>query len=317
MKNAHSVSVIILTKNAGDIFDALLNRIFKQEFSGEFEVLVIDSGSRDNTLTIAKNYPVRIYTIKPEEFQRGKTRNLGGNLAKNNIIVYISQDAIPIDRRWLEELVMPLKDEKIVAVYGRQIAHKNANLMEKFFYKFFYPKVPRTITTKSIEQNLEDFYLSNAFISNVNAAMKKSIWTKIKFDESIAFSIDKKWAIDVLKAGYNISYAPDACVYHSHNYSLISAFKRRFDDGAAMQLICKGDKGKYGPRTTIVYLINEFKYLMKSGYFMWIPYAFIYEFFKLAGIILGRNADMLPYAIKIHLSENKKWWMSVKNKTAR
>ncbi|WXG41700.1 MAG: glycosyltransferase family 2 protein [Candidatus Freyarchaeum deiterrae] len=317
MKNTHSVSLIILTKNAGDAFAALLNKVFKQKFSGEFEVLIIDSGSSDNTLTIAKNYPVRIYTIKPEEFQFSRTRNLGGNLAKNNILVYISQDAIPIDGQWLEKLVTPLKDSKIAAVYGRQTAHKNANLMEKFFYHFFYPKVPKTITSKSIEQNLEDFYVSNAFISNVNAAMKKSIWTKIKFDESIIFSLDKKWALDVLKAGYNILYMPDSCVYHSHNYSLISAFKRRFDDGAAMQLICKGDKGKYGPRTIIVYLINEFKYLVKSGHFMWIPYTLIYESFKLAGIIFGRNVDMLPYAVKIRLSENKKWWISVRNKTAR
>jgi len=99
------VSIIILTKNAGSNFKPLLERLFSQEFNGEYEVLVIDSGSTDDTLNTAKQFPVRITQIKPEEFHHGKTRNLGAQLSLGSALVYITQDALPLNNQWLQKLV--------------------------------------------------------------------------------------------------------------------------------------------------------------------------------------------------------------------
>ncbi|GAG06643.1 unnamed protein product, partial [marine sediment metagenome] len=103
-------SIIILTKNAGNEFEKLLDAVFSQS-SKDFEVVLIDSGSTDKTLEIAKGFPVRIHKIKPESFDHGGTRNLGAKLAKGKYLVYLTQDAIPANRMWLENLIKPLKNK--------------------------------------------------------------------------------------------------------------------------------------------------------------------------------------------------------------
>ena len=78
------VSIIILTKNGEEHLDALLQSVGEQETSCRTEIIVIDSGSRDNTLSIVDRYPVRLHCIPPEEFGHGKTRNLGAGLARGD-----------------------------------------------------------------------------------------------------------------------------------------------------------------------------------------------------------------------------------------
>ena len=114
-------SIIILTKNAGESFGALLRCVFSQKFDGSFEVLVIDSGSVDDTLVVAQTFPTKITRIKPEEFHHGKTRNLGAELASGRILVYITQDALPLSNDWLKKLTDSFSEPNVAMVVGRQI----------------------------------------------------------------------------------------------------------------------------------------------------------------------------------------------------
>lgn len=285
------VSIIILTKNAGGRFKLLLERIYSQTFKN-FEVLIIDSGSRDSTLKIAKKYKTRIYRIRPEEFHHSITRNLGANLAKGEIIVYITQDALPINNFWLRNLITPLKSmEDVAAVYGRQVAYPDAKPMEKFFYNSFYPNQMKMLTKKDIE-NPKRFYLDNIFVSDVNSAIKKDAWKKIRFRKEIFMAEDKDFALRALSAGYKIIYEPKAMVYHSHNYSIISAFKRRFADGMAFNLITSNYNSflnrDYSIRVGLEYFRREMTYLLRN-YKLWLPYALIYNAAKLLGFELGKR----------------------------
>ncbi|MCD6493652.1 MAG: glycosyltransferase family 2 protein [Archaeoglobaceae archaeon] len=285
-------SVIILTKNAGSRFEELMKKLGNQSYQ-DFEIIVIDSGSVDGTLKIAKRYGCRIHEIKPEEFHHSKTRNLGAKIAKGDYLIYITQDALPIDNKFLENLIKPLENDEIAGVYGRQIAYPNAKPMEKFFYLYFYPEERKVITSSDLG-NLVDFYVSNVYISDVCSAMKKEVWKKINFDESIIMAEDKKWAIDVLKSGYKLVYEPKAIVYHSHNYSIISTFRRRFNDGVAMKQIC--GSGKVTSKG-LSYFVGEMKYLLKN-HKIWVPYALVYNVARFAGVFLGMHYEYIPNVLR-------------------
>ena len=133
------ITIIILTKNAGANFPLLLEKIYAQKCASYFEVLVIDSGSTDGTLELAARYPVRLMQIKPEEFHHGRTRNLGAELAQGDILVYITQDALPLDENWLQNLTADLKDSSVGMVCGRQIPWPHVKPCEKFFYHYYFP----------------------------------------------------------------------------------------------------------------------------------------------------------------------------------
>jgi len=295
-------SIVILTKNAGRRFENLLTNLKSQSYQ-DFEIVVVDSGSTDNTLEFARKYGCKIHQIKPDEFHHSRTRNLGAELATGDYLVFITQDVMPLDDQFLEIIINNLQGEKVAGVYGRQIAYPDANPIEKFFYEYFYPSERKTITFKDVEK-LSEFYVSNVFISDVCSAIKKDVWEKYKFDERIIMAEDKKWAIDVLKAGFELIYEPKIKVYHSHRYSLISGFKRRFDDGVAMRQIC--DSGSVASRG-FSYLINEMKYLSKN-YSQWVPYALVYDFVRFTGFALGKNYGYVPNVLRKKISKHSGWW---------
>jgi len=116
------ISIIIPTKNAGAEFNKCLACISQQKTKHKYEVIVIDSGSTDNTLNILTKYPVRLIKIAPEEFGHGKTRNLGARLAQGDYLVYITQDAIPATGNWLDRLIKDMRqDNQIAGAYSRNL----------------------------------------------------------------------------------------------------------------------------------------------------------------------------------------------------
>src|SRR4030043_2343566 len=109
------ISIILLTKN-GDIYlEEVLRKVFAQEIEETFEVIAIDSGSIDHTREILAKFPIRVEEIPPSTFNHGETRNLGARLAKGEYLVYLTQDATPLNEEWLEGLVYPLKEDAFLA----------------------------------------------------------------------------------------------------------------------------------------------------------------------------------------------------------
>lgn len=282
--DATDVSIIILTKNAGDNFKPLLERIFSQKFNGRYEVLVIDSGSLDDTLKIAPEFPVKITQIRPEEFHHGKTRNLGAQLANGSILVYISQDALPLDNDWLQKLVDNLKDPRVAMVCGRQIAWPTTKPPEKFFYVYNFP--PQKIV---VAPGASNCYHDNIFISNVNSAIKKDIWQQFKFSEAITMAEDKEFAKRILFAGWSIAYEPEASVYHAHDLSLSLAFQRASALGISLTQGARfvRKSRKVAINEVMKYLGKEAAYLSGNGYLKWLPYSVLYDGSKFLGQLSG------------------------------
>jgi rhamnosyltransferase len=284
------VSVIILTKNAGEGFATLLQRLSSQKFDGNYEIIVIDSGSIDGTPEIAQSFPVKIVRIKPEEFHHGRTRNLGAEQASGRILVYITQDALPLHDNWLHELTNDLKNPQVAMVVGRQIPSQTTKPPEKFFYSYYFPEHKIEVV-----RGASDYYRDNMFISNVNSAIKRDVWQQFKFSEDIVLAEDKEFAKRILHAGWKIVYQPDAVVYHAHDFSLRSIFHRSVDTGIALNQGVNVPRSRNWAINRLGYFAREAKYIVSNeGGWKWLPYSAAYEASKLLGVIMGWLRGRMP-----------------------
>jgi len=242
MQTRYKATVVIPTKNAGPLFETVLNQVLLQETKWPFEVLVVDSGSSDKTLSVVGEHSaVRLIEILPTEFGHGKTRNFAIDNANGEFIAMITQDAIPINRDWLAEMVYVMEqDPNIAGVFGRHIAHSDASLfteneLEQHFLGFkAQPIVELDDPIRYIkDQGYRQFLY---FFSDNNALIRRSIWEKIPYPE-VDFAEDQAWARLIIEAGYRKAYAHNAVVAHSHNYGFIERLQRSFDEGYALQRI--------------------------------------------------------------------------------
>lgn len=298
------ISIIILTKNAGNLFQQVLRSLFACKGIDKTEIILIDSGSHDLTLEYAARYPqIQVNRILPDEFGHGRTRNLGASLSKGDTLVYLVQDATPVPPNFLNRLVAPLTDAKVAAVYGRQIPRASANPVEQFFLRDTYPDRLQTRAYTSSSK----LTIRNIFFSNVCSAIKRKVWEQIQFDEKLIMSEDQQWAKEVLQSGYSIIYEPAVSVLHSHNYGLKQVLQRNFDSGYSLRGVIDDSFSQM-----IAYELNHLwsgiKNLVSLDKSTWIPYFFLHEAVRSVGFVLGGISHLLPSWINIYLSFHKYYW---------
>lgn len=276
-------SIIILTKNAGPAFVTLLERLLSQDYEGNYEIIVIDSGSTDDTVGIAQDSPVKLVQIEAEDFHHGRTRNLGGEQAHGRVLVYITQDALPLHHDWLHNLTEDLENPKVAMVVGRQIPWPTTKPPERFFYMYYFPE-----HRIEVDSGAPDYYRDNMFISNVNSAMKRDIWQDFRFSEEVVLAEDKQFAGRILDAGRRIVYRPDAAVYHAHNMSLRSVFRRSVYAGMALGQGADVPRSRSFPINRLGYFAAEARHIASSHeWWKWLPYSAAYESSKVLGLGAG------------------------------
>ena len=132
-------SLIIRCFNEENHIGRLLSGILEQNLK-DAEIIVVDSGSTDATLSIASRYPVKILNIKPEEFSFGRSLNIGCAEAAGEFIVMESAHVYPVYKDWLDNLLAPFKDPEVALVYGKQRANKTAGYTEHQIYRKWNPQ---------------------------------------------------------------------------------------------------------------------------------------------------------------------------------
>lgn len=298
------LSIILLTKNGGDLFEDVLRGLFACDGIAEAEVLMIDSGSTDHTLEHAARYaPIRVHRIPPADFGHGRTRNLGARLATGRTLVYMVQDATPATRDFLRRLTAPLAEPGVTAAFGRQLARPWTNRIEKLFMAATYSD-KRQVRAYSGSGPLR---MKDVFFSNVCSAIRRDVWEEIPFDEALIMSEDQQWARRALQAGHRIIYEPTAAVYHSHNYRLKELFQRNFDSGVSLVGITE-DSAAQMIGYELRYLASGVRALAASGDTATIPYFFAYEATRVAGFACGQRARLLPTVVKRRLSLHRYHW---------
>ncbi|MHA1788205.1 MAG: glycosyltransferase [Candidatus Helarchaeota archaeon] len=284
------ISIIILTKNAGNKFNTIINKIINQQLDMSFEIIVIDSGSTDNTIEIIKEKKsVKLYQIKPNKFHHSMTRNYGATLSKGKYLVYITQDATPLNNKWLKNIVLNIKKSNQI-IYGRQIPYKDAIPSEKFFYKYYFPKHRILISKNKVSRT----YKNTIFISDVNVAMTKMLWRKIQFSPKLNICEDKDFAYRAIKNGAVIKYTPKATVIHSHNLKLNESFIRNYYYGKIIKHLDKPIYLENNSENQLYrYIIELVKYLYRENNTKNIFYSIFYEILKILGLQMGKLSNLL------------------------
>lgn len=303
-----TISVVIPTKDGGGELGRCLDAVRRQRLDDEIEIVVVDSGSADDTLAIARAHGAAVVEIDPSEFTHGRARNRGVRRAAGDVLVFVSQDATPVGDEWLERLTRPLRDRaQLAGVYGRQLAHPGARPPEAFFLDFLYGPRPRV----QCASRRSELSMDTTLFSNVNAAMLRSVWERFPFAEDIVMSEDQEWSRRVLLAGFALAYEPAASVRHSHDYTLAAAFRRFFDSGvSAERCYLAGEAGsrRVLRASAVRYAREEVRWLARGGQRRWIPYAALYESVKFVGLILGANHRRLPATVKRRFSALPSHW---------
>ncbi len=221
MQSNTNISVLIRTKNEEKYLGQTLSMIFSQTLK-DIEVLIVDSGSTDKTLEVAREFPVTVFEIKPEDFTWGYALNYGFQRAAGKYIVCLSAHALPQSEKWLEVLIDNFKDEKVAAVMSNNLPNPDCNPFDRrgLLKKFNIPK--------------QEISGGPPYIfGNYGCMIRKSVWDKIPFDEILSYAEDHDWALKVKEAGYKIIFEPEANIYHSHNETLKQIYRRSYSEAKA------------------------------------------------------------------------------------
>jgi rhamnosyltransferase len=301
-----AVSVLIPTLNGENTIAELMAMLAAQTADIQ-EILIIDSGSQDNTVELVKRYGATVFHIEPENFNHGGSRNFIAQKAQNDIVVFLTQDTIPRDSDSVEKLIHPLLiDSTIVTTYGRQLPAFDADHFAASLRKFNYPStgVVRGIT------DTHEYGLRTVFTSNSFACYRRSFLEKVGyFPNDVIFGEDTVAVGRLLQQGEKIAYVAEAVVYHSHNYSPVEEFKRYFDIGVLHSteqwlLDLFGSAAGQGKK----YLYHEVTELIARKKYHLLPEMVCRIALKFCGYKLGRNYKKMPRSIVSRCSMHRAWW---------
>jgi rhamnosyltransferase len=301
------VSVVVPTLNAMKHLDALLPALQAQRPQPPREILIVDSGSTDGTAAYAVSCgsPVRLVVIDPERFSHGRARNLGVREAKSDVVVFLSQDALPQGETWLARLVNPLRDPQVAAAFSRQVPRPEANPMERFFLETHFPPADKVFAGYGKDAELR--FQRDVFFSNVSSAAEKTTLQQYPFDEALVMSEDQQFARDLLLAGHAIAYASDSVVLHSHNYSWPQALRRYFDSAYSLTQVFERHGFSSSARIGVNYIRREFAMMARRHPQQLPRYAGI-VLARALGTVLGHGARRLPRRWVRSLSQCPHCW---------
>lgn len=301
----YSLDIIIPTYKPDEKFEHLLKRLNEQTIKPT-NILVINTGEQYLDATKYNHITnLKMIHIKKEEFDHGGTRNFGVSLSDADIIMFMTQDAVPADKQLIEHMIKPFSREDVAVTYGRQLARKNAGYIEKYTRTFNYPD---TDNIKS-QKDLEKLGIKTYFCSNVCAAYKKDIYLKLGgFVTKTIFNEDMIMASKVITAGYSIAYASKAKVLHSHQYSYFQQFTRNFDLAVSQRQYQEIFENIKSESEGIRLVKQTAKHLFqnKKGYLF--PDLILQSGFKYLGYKIGYHYEKLPKWLILKCSMNKSYW---------
>lgn len=300
-----TIDVIIPTYRPGKEFRLLLERL-KQQSVPVRRVVIINTEKKFWDSRWEQEFPfTEVHHIKKEEFDHGGTRRKAAELTDAEIMVFMTQDALPADRDLIRNLTSPLKEPATAAAYARQLPNASCSLVERYTRSFNYPD-------KSSVKSREDlpvYGIKTFFCSNVCAAYRKDVYESLGgFTGHTIFNEDMIYASAVIQHGYRIAYAADAKVIHSHNYTCMQQFRRNFDLGVSQAEYPEVFQTASSESEGIRLVKKTFRYLCVNGRRRLIPGFVLQSGFKYAGYLAGKNYRRLPARMVRWCSMNKDYW---------
>jgi rhamnosyltransferase len=221
-------ALIIPTLNAGDLADRLIEALEKQTFKVD-KFLVLDSQSNDATAEKFRRAGATVIEVERAKFDHGGTRQQGVELcADYEILIFLTQDAIPVDEHAIGRLVEAFDNPDVGVAYGRQLPRPEAGAIEAVARLFNYPPEDQIVTPK-IARGLG---IKASFCSNSFAAYRAKALAQVGgFPRGTIFGEDAIVTGRLLLAGWSKAYIGRAAVVHSHGYRIAEEARRYFDVG--------------------------------------------------------------------------------------
>ena len=305
MNKTKKIDVIIPTYHPDEKLERCLRMLKRQTIQPQ-RILLINTAEKffhRKVFSTLKQGEI-VHITKPE-FDHGGTRNQAARMCDGEIMILLTQDAIPADEYLIENLLKPFEDEEVCAAYGRQMADKKDNPIEAYTRIFNYPKESRIKSKK----DLPELGIKTFFCSNVCAAYKKDIYQKQGgFVRRTIFNEDMIYAGGLIQAGYGIAYAAEAKVIHSHNYNCMQQFHRNFDLGVSQaehpeifEGVPSEGEGMRLVKKTLSHLVRSEKIWLIPGFVMQCAG-------KYAGYLAGKNFRRLPKKFVLWCTMSPNYW---------
>jgi rhamnosyltransferase len=232
---APAVSLVIRCRDEEDWIGHCLSAVFAQD-GPDAEVVIVDSGSTDQTLAIAATFPVaRVVSLT--EYLPGAALNRGVEATTGDLVVFLSAHCVPRDTSWLGHLVAGFAPE-VAGVYGRQlpVAFSEATDFRDLIVTF--GPEPRRQTR-------------DCFFHNANSAIRRSVWDQTRFDETVPNIEDRLWAKQVLERGFSLAYEPQAAVFHYHGIHHNQSVQRAESTLEVLKMVESYDQVAYLPASLL------------------------------------------------------------------
>ena len=221
------VDVIIPTYRPGSEFGQLISKLQKQEYPIHKIIIINTEVGEVPQMLESEPYQIEVTHIRQEEFDHGGTRNMGASISQADIVLYMTQDAIPADNQLIERFVEIFKSNPEIGIaYGRQLPREDCNIIERYTRRFNYPEKSRIKSKVDLSQ----LGIKTFFCSDVCAAYRRNyLLSAGGFEDPTIFNEDMIFAGKRILAGDKVAYVAEAKVIHSHNYTGSQQFHRNFD----------------------------------------------------------------------------------------
>ena len=306
---APRIGLVIPTLNAGGDLDRMLPALRRQTLRPA-RFLVVDSNSRDDTVRRFREAGAEVTIIAPETFDHGATRQMAVEMLDDvEIVIFLTQDAIPAHPEALARLIAPFEDPDTAMTYGRQLPSPGAQPIGAHARLFNYPdQSHRRSIADAARYGIKTVFCSNSFA----AYRRRALVEAGGFPQGTIFGEDMLAAAALLRQGWSLCYAAEARVLHSHDYGPIEEFRRYFDIGvlhaARSDLLAGfGRPDRDGWR----FLGSELRYLRRHAAHL-IAASWLRTILKYGGYRLGRSARHLPKALNRRLGLNRRYWTNPK-----
>jgi len=208
----HACAIIIRAYNEAASIGRLLEGI-RQQTIQNVQTILVDSGSTDGTVAIARQHGVEVVHITPQEFTFGRSLNLGIQNARADRVVIASAHVYPVYPDWLEKMLAPFENSLVGLTYGKQRGAPQTNFSEhQIFARWFPDEAPP--------------HQEHPFCNNANAAIRRDLWEKRPYDENLSGLEDLDWANWMIAQGYRLVYAPEAEIIHVHQETPHQVYNR-------------------------------------------------------------------------------------------
>lgn len=301
-----TVDVVIPVYKPGEEFSLLLKRLMKQTVVPDRIFVLQTLGDESDNIIQSKDERIEIITVPQSEFDHGGTRALGMTQSDAEFVLMMTQDAVPVDNKLIENLLSCMDEELVGIAYARQLAGKNSGRVERMTRLYNYPPESRV----KGEDDREQLGIKTYFCSDVCALYRKYYYEQAGgFVQPTIFNEDMIMAYEMMQEGYRVAYCAEAQVIHSHDYTCRQQFARNFDLGVSHKQYSEIFASISSEKEGAGYAKKTLMTLIAHGH-LWEAFYFCLQCgCRLIGYRLGLIYDKLPKSILLKCTGSPWYWL--------